>query len=95
MNAWRIYLERRLGRPVVFVQRARYREIVDLLRAGKLDFAWVCGFPYVNNRDVLITLLAVPVYQNSPGCRDAESICDFNSKAEPAASRRRFSVTWA
>lgn len=68
VNAWRIYLERQLGRPVVFVQRARYREIVDLLRASKLDFAWVCGFPYVNNRDAL-TLLAVPVYWGKPTYR--------------------------
>jgi phosphonate transport system substrate-binding protein len=68
VNAWRIYLERRLERPVMFVQRARYREINDLLRAGKLDFAWVCGYPYVSNRDVM-TLLAVPVYQGKPTYR--------------------------
>jgi phosphonate transport system substrate-binding protein len=68
VNTWRIYLERRLERPVTFVQRARYREIIDLLRAGKLDFAWVCGYPYVNNRDVL-TLLAVPVYWGKPTYR--------------------------
>ncbi len=68
VNAWRIYLEGRLGRPVVFVQRARYREIIDLLRASKLDFAWVCGYPYVKNRDVL-TLLAVPVYWGKPTYR--------------------------
>ena len=68
VNAWRIYLEQRLERPVVFVQRARYREINDLLRASKLDFAWVCGYPFVSNRDVM-TLLAVPVYQGKPTYR--------------------------
>ena len=68
VNEWRVYLERRLGRPVTFVQRARYREIIDLLRANKLDFAWICGYPYVNNRDVL-TLLAVPVYWGFAGCK--------------------------
>jgi phosphonate transport system substrate-binding protein len=68
VNAWRIYLEQRLARPVTFVQRARYREINDLLRAGKLDFAWVCGYPYVSNRDAM-TLLAVPIYQGQPTYR--------------------------
>lgn len=68
VNTWRIYLEQRLARPVAFVQRARYREINDLLRAGKLDFAWVCGYPYVSNRDVM-RLLAVPVFQGKPTYR--------------------------
>jgi phosphonate transport system substrate-binding protein len=68
VNAWRVYLERRLARPVTFVQRARYREISGLLRASKLDFAWVCGYPYVSNRDVM-TLLAVPVYRGKPTYR--------------------------
>ena len=45
-----------------FVQRANYREITDLLRTGKLEFAWICGFPYVRNR-MRVTLLAVPVYK--------------------------------
>jgi phosphonate transport system substrate-binding protein len=62
VNAWRDYLSAKLHRPVQFVQRATYREITDLLRSGKLEFAWICGFPYVRNKDAL-TLLAVPVYQ--------------------------------
>lgn len=62
VNAWRDYLSAKLHRPVQFVQRATYREITDLLRSGKLEFAWVCGFPYVRNKDA-VTLLAVPVYQ--------------------------------
>lgn len=62
VNAWRNYLAAKLGRPVQFVQRASYREITDLLRSGKLEFAWICGFPYVRNKDA-VTLLAVPVYE--------------------------------
>lgn len=62
VNAWRDYLSAKLHRPVQFVQRATYREITDLLRSGKLEFAWICGFPYVRNKDAL-TLMAVPVYQ--------------------------------
>ncbi len=68
VNAWRDYLEARLGRPVQFVQRASYREITDLMRSGKLEFAWVCGFPYVRNKDAM-TLLAVPVYRGTPTYR--------------------------
>jgi phosphonate transport system substrate-binding protein len=62
VNAWRTYLESRLKRPVVFVQRASYREITELLRNGKLDFAWLCGYPFVNNRPY-VNLLAVPIYR--------------------------------
>lgn len=65
VNAWRVYLQNRLKRPVVFVQRASYREIIDLMRSGKLDFAWLCGYPYVRNRQSM-NLLAVPVYQGKP-----------------------------
>jgi len=65
VNEWRDYLQRRLARPVTFVQRGSYREIVDLLRDGKLDFAWLCGAPYVRNRKYL-RLVAVPLYQGEP-----------------------------
>ena len=47
LEEWRSYLEQRLERPVVFVQRGSYREISDMVVNGKLDFAWVCGYPYV------------------------------------------------
>ena len=63
--AWHGYLESRLQRPVQFVRRATYREIVDLLRSQKLEFAWVCGYPFVENRDVL-QLVAVPLYRGRP-----------------------------
>ena len=65
LSAWRDYLVRRLGRPVRFVQRASYREITELLRRGELDFAWLCGFPYIQNRRQL-ELVAVPLYRGSP-----------------------------
>lgn len=59
------WLETQLGRPVVFVQRSRYREILDLLLAGHLDLAWVCGYPYVQHGESL-DLLAVPLFQGRP-----------------------------
>jgi phosphonate transport system substrate-binding protein len=65
VNEWRHYLERQMGQPVTFVQRGNYREIVNLLHDEKLDFAWLCGYPYVRNRKVL-RLVAVPLYQGEP-----------------------------
>lgn len=65
LNDWRAYLERRLGRPVRFVQRGSYRGIVDLLKQGQLDFAWLCGYPFVRHREQM-KLLAVPLYHGKP-----------------------------
>lgn len=44
---WRAYLEVRLNRSVEFVQRDRYRDTMDLLQRHKVDFAWICDYPYV------------------------------------------------
>lgn len=65
MEEWRAYLEGKLHRPVEFVQRDSYRETMDLLRLEKLDFAWVCDYPYVHLKD-LVRLLAVPLNQGRP-----------------------------
>lgn len=65
LNAWGRYIEARLSRPVQFVQRGSYREITELMRGGKLDLAWVCSPPYLNNRDRMV-LAVVPVYQGKP-----------------------------
>ena len=59
LRDWQAYLQRELGRPVVFVQRRSYREVSELLLAEKLDAAWICGYPYVRYRDRM-RLLAVP-----------------------------------
>lgn len=65
LSSWRVYLERHLERPVIFTQRGTYREILELLREGKLDFAWLCGYPYVRNKDQF-RLVAVPLYHGEP-----------------------------
>ena len=65
LGMWQNYLESRLQRPVSFVQRGSYREIVDLVRAHKLDFAWVCGYPFVRYRKEM-TLVAVPLWRGQP-----------------------------
>lgn len=62
---WRGYLSARLDRPVELVQRRAYREIVEQLAQGRLDCAWLCGYPYLRHRDFL-RLLAVPVYRGRP-----------------------------
>lgn len=64
---WSTYLEARIGRPVEFVLRRTYREIMHLLETGDLDFAWICGFPYARRREPeYLELLAVPVFQGLP-----------------------------
>lgn len=89
IESWRAYLERQLGRPVIFSQRSSYRDILDLLLQGKLDFAWVCGYPYVRY-EAELRLTAVPLYQGKPHYRaylivpaddtDTTSLADLRGK---------------
>lgn len=65
---WRRYMELKLGVPVEFVQRDSYRETMDMLRLEKIDFAWICDYPYVHLRKV-VRLLAVPVHGGRPNYR--------------------------
>lgn len=65
---WRDWIEHKLKRPVAFVQRGNYREVVDLIRSGKIDFAWICGYPYVRYRNEL-RLVAVPLWRGQPNYR--------------------------
>lgn len=65
MEEWRRYLQGKLGRTVEFVQRDSYRETMDLLRLEKLDFAWICDYPFVYLKN-LVRLLAVPLNQGRP-----------------------------
>jgi len=40
---------------------------MDLLGSGSIDFAWICGFPYIQPREPeSIQLLTVPVYRGAP-----------------------------
>lgn len=65
LRAWQKQLTQQLGRPVSFIQRRTYREIIDMLLRRELDAAWLCGLPYVNRQPVL-TLVAAPLYQGAP-----------------------------
>ncbi len=65
---WRVYLEARLKRPVEFVQRDRYRDTMDLLQQQKVDFAWICDYPYIMlKKDV--RLISVAINGSSPTYR--------------------------
>lgn len=65
LKSWAGYIERRLGRPVLFVHRGSYREITELIRAGRLDLAWICSQPYLDNRDQIVLAL-VPLFRGKP-----------------------------
>jgi phosphonate transport system substrate-binding protein len=65
LESWRLYMERKLDRPVEFVRRDRYIETMDMLRLKKLDFAWICDYPYVQFRKQ-VRLLATPVHKGRP-----------------------------
>ncbi|PIQ56485.1 MAG: ABC transporter substrate-binding protein [Comamonadaceae bacterium CG12_big_fil_rev_8_21_14_0_65_59_15] len=62
---WRDYLQSQLKRPVEFIQRDRYRETIDLLQQQKVDFAWICDYPYLVLKDD-VKLLAVALHQGKP-----------------------------
>jgi phosphonate transport system substrate-binding protein len=62
---WRTYMEEKLGTAVEFIRRDSYRETMDLLRLAKLDFAWICDYPYVYLKE-LVNLLVVPLNEGRP-----------------------------
>lgn len=63
LKDWQTYLAEQMNQPVKFIQRQTYREIVDLLLAGDLDAAWLCGYPYVRHNNKL-KLLSVPLFKS-------------------------------
>jgi len=68
LDEWREFMAASLQRPVEFVQRDSYRETMDLLRLEKLEFAWICDYPYLHLKDT-VRLMAVPLYQGHPHYR--------------------------
>jgi phosphonate transport system substrate-binding protein len=67
LDQWSDYLAAKMDREVELVLRKSYREVMDLLNSGAVDFAWICGFPYVQKRDPeTVQLLTVPVYRGAP-----------------------------
>ena len=66
-DRWAAYLGRKLGRPVEFVQRRSYRDIIEMLRTGELDFSWVCSYSFVQALDAgLVDLVDTPIFRGKP-----------------------------
>ena len=65
LEEWRRYLEKKLGRTVTFIRRDSYRETIELFHLKKLDFAWICDYPYLHLKKQ-VRLLAVPTYKGRP-----------------------------
>lgn len=67
LDQWSEYLSVKMGRKVEFVLRRSYQEVMDLLDSGNLEFAWICGYPFVQSREPeTIQLLTVPEYRGEP-----------------------------
>jgi phosphonate transport system substrate-binding protein len=67
LDDWSQYLEQKMGREVEFVLRRSYRDVMDLLDSGGIEFAWICGYPYVQTREPeSLRLMTVPIYRGSP-----------------------------
>lgn len=61
------YIEKKLGRPVLLVDRENYDEMNGLLETGSVDAAFVCAGPYVEGkRKFGMELLAMPVVKGKP-----------------------------
>jgi phosphonate transport system substrate-binding protein len=58
-------LRQMTGLAVQLEQRRTYQEVTGLLLEGGIDAAWLCGFPYLQHRNVL-DLVAVPVWRGRP-----------------------------
>lgn len=89
LQRWQAVLQQALGRPVDFVQRATYGQVLDILRAGEVHFAWICGYPYVLHRREL-RLVAVPLWRGRPlyqsylivdAAGDAASLADLRGRS--------------
>jgi phosphonate transport system substrate-binding protein len=66
LEAWRTYLQKRLGRPVTFVVRENYSDTMELIKHDLLDFAWVSDYPYVTLEQThRARLLVTPIHHNS------------------------------
>lgn len=56
------YIGKKLGRDVILVDRKGYSAINALLKSGEVDFAFICGGPYVDGHGEFgLELLAAPM----------------------------------
>lgn len=70
MLAFGRYLEKRTGWKVEIVPRNSYRQAMDMIKRGDLDFAWVSAFPYVYlSHRHQARMVAMPLINGSPTFR--------------------------
>ena len=61
------YLSEKMGYDIQFRQRKTYKEVNDMLRDNKLDFAFICSGAYVEAlRQFPLEILVVPVMNGEP-----------------------------
>ena len=65
LEAWRAYLQARLGRKFEFNFRNNYGECTDLMKRKELDFAWLSAPAYLES-SAHANLLVTPLYQGRP-----------------------------
>jgi ABC-type phosphate/phosphonate transport system substrate-binding protein len=65
LGAMEAYFSQAIGTRVELVRKRTYQEISTLLVAGRLDAAWICGYPYIRFQEAL-ELLSVPVWRGRP-----------------------------
>jgi phosphonate transport system substrate-binding protein len=87
LDRWRAYLETRLGRSVQFVQRSTYRQVIELLLGDEIDFAWICGYPFLQFRADL-ELVAVPLYRGEPYYRSYLIVSNQDTETRELADLR-------
>ncbi|MEL0585889.1 MAG: PhnD/SsuA/transferrin family substrate-binding protein [Candidatus Thiodiazotropha sp. (ex. Lucinoma kazani)] len=62
LDQWSQYLSQKMDRKIEFVLRKSYQDVMDLLDSGGIEFAWICGYPYVQTRKPeSLQLLTVPI----------------------------------
>ncbi len=84
LGEWREFMSESLQRPVEFIQRDSYRETMDLLRLEKLEFAWICDYPFLHLKDA-VRLMAVPLYQGRPHYRSYLIVHQSNTQVASMA----------
>ncbi len=62
---WQQYLQKKLHRPVEFVNSRKFADSIVQLHMEKLDFAWVTDYPNTSLR-YPVRLVAVPLYKGKP-----------------------------
>lgn len=64
-DRWASYFSKKLSRPVKFIFRKSYNDIQQMLKWGEIDFAWICGYPYVmGKKEGFLRYVATPMIKN-------------------------------